>query len=271
MKKIAIVFVIIVHLALLAWCAVMYIANRYSKPADDNAVSPEVEKELTRLEKSVVLLFSNKHLIGGGVLYRTDVRGEMRELVITARHVLELARKYAHREGYFNLAIASSSDGEWHIEHLPINGARWFDGGAEVDLAVLDISPLCSELREKGANLSFIESYADIKDGELFALCPDVYRDLAAERIKSGLHSPIISLFGKVKRNMRIMSNDAIVHPVILADFDNFMKPGYSGSPVFARQKDAPNRLVYVGNLILAVNKGNKAGVSPIAPLIRSL
>lgn len=232
-----------------------------------------LEAELKELERATVLFFSRRYFIGGGVLIQKSAKGEEKTLIVTARHVFDLAKTYGLREGSFRIAFAAADANGWKVVTLPAAGAHWFSLGAAIDVAALDLTPYLSRFELAGARPKILQPVTHSEIGELYAICANVYRDLAEESRHERLHSPILGLSGYVIEEKEVRVG-AKPHSVLVSTFDNFMKDGYSGSPVYTVTSDDDRtvfRVELLGVLSLAIDGGRNAGVSRIEPLLEAM
>lgn len=267
------IFIYVLFFAGLACGIYVFVSDEQIKSRE--AIRVESEKQINACidaaKQSFVMLFSDRYLIGGGVLVASNERGKRRDLIITARHVFMLAKQYGLNERNFHIAIFSQ-EGCWKLIDIRAEGALWFDGGKSLDLAALDITSIRSSIQQAGCNPKYLASFVHPTKSSVYAICPNVYNDLAKERMSGKLINSTVTLRGKVLDVNVKREIGSINHSVIEADFDNFMKDGYSGSPVFSLIKSANGssyELQYVGNLILALNGGINAGIAPVNALYK--
>lgn len=244
----------------------------------------QLESKLIILERTQVLILSNTEIIGGGNVVSISIKGKDRPLLFTARHVLAVAKSYARNNGYYRMAFkAMTDDNIWVIINIPYNVLQWFDAGPNIDLAAIDLYGGLQFLSDRGVSLNSMDLTTEIcltesdetDNLDVTAICPNVY--LSREYLSSMngmIDNPILRLWGNVvSSHARRMIGDA-EHDVIVIDFENFVKPGYSGSPVFGillDRKANTRRLRYLGNIIMAVDNGVNCGVKRIDALIDAI
>lgn len=223
------------------------------------------------IKRSTVIFFSNNDLIGTGILVSTAENDFRQYLILTARHVFTAATACGIHENIFRIAIASEREDYWKIISIPVNGAKWFDGGIDIDLVALDITHLYEKLRRKGCKPKFMDNFSESKnDDAIVAFCPDVYRNLSAEIENGYIKNPLYVLNGKIttmSRQCEIKGSMRIFDEV---DLDNFIKPGHSGSPVFHvhfNDSRTDFTIAYIGNIVLSIDNGVYAGLSSVKPL----
>lgn len=236
----------------------------------------DLENHFKQLEKACILILSDNAVIGGGVVVKVNVKGKWRPFIFTARHVLDAAIGIAENEGSFHFAFISNLEADkWNVIDVPFQSLQWFDGGEQSDTIAINLYGGASYINERGGSLYPIKvgerAYSACKNQSVRTICPDMYRNLGNEAKKRFVTHPFSLMKGVVTEVNSFRQVNNVSHIVTKVDFENFMKSGYSGSPVFAVM---PNEnlthydVQYFGNLILAIDGGIEGGVSSFEELL---